>query len=86
MRCDRCGHTAPALKTVCWRRDHQTRFALCDSCWEPLAAAVWVIPGLAACFGTCRGCAEWFSVRELEDRTGGGKRDAPSGICARCAV
>jgi hypothetical protein len=85
MRCDRCRVEAPALKTCRWRSRPGPTFALCDPCYGPLAAAVWIVPGPVPCFGACRGCGSWFSVRELAERTGGGKQGAPSGICPDCA-
>lgn len=85
MICSECGAEAPALKTVYWREDpDEEEYALCDPCWLPVAGEVWIVPGLAHCFGTCHGCGEWFSVRELVDLAGVGKYDAPSGICQTC--
>jgi len=85
MVCSRCQQEAPALKTVRWRDRHGSRFALCDPCHAPIAGAVMIVPGPVVCFGTCRRCRAWASIRDLAERTGGGKWDAPSGVCARCA-
>lgn len=85
MRCDRCGAEAPVLKTCRWRNGNGVPFALCDPCWLPISGAVWVVRGPVTCFGQCRRCSEWFSVRELEDRTGGGRWDSLSGVCENCA-
>jgi hypothetical protein len=84
MRCDRCGAVAPALKTCRWRSGVGRPFALCDPCYAPLAAAVWIVPGPVPCFGACRACGSWVSVRELGEASGGGRRGAPSGICGGC--
>jgi hypothetical protein len=85
MICTRCGVSAPALKTCRWRAGAKRVFALCDECHAGIAGAVWIVPGSAPCFGTCRGCGEWVSVRDLAERTGGGRQGAPSGICCHCA-
>ena len=85
MTCDRCGVVAAALKTAKWRDRNGGPFALCNPCWHPIRDAVWILPGPVPCFGTCRSCGEWASVRALADRTGGGKWDAPSGLCQTCA-
>ena len=86
MRCDECEIVLPAMKTV-YRRDDEyaEEYALCERCYEEVASEVWVVPGVVPCFGRCSRCLEWFSVRELSERTGGGKWDAPSGLCPRCA-
>lgn len=87
MICDRCGVAAPALKTVRWRSLGSASgrpFALCDACHAPLVSVVWIVPGSVPCFGTCRGCGAWASVRALSSVTGGGLRGAPSGICPEC--
>ena len=86
MRCDRCGATAPVLKTVRWRDHNGGPFILCDSCWLPISAAVWIVPGQVAAFGRCRHCSGWFGVRELTGLKPGGRRDAWIGTCRRCAV
>ena len=86
MRCDGCGITAPALKTVRCRADRERRGVLCTACWEPLRESVWVVPGPVPCFGTCRACGEWASVNDLADATPGGRRSAPSGTCVDCAA
>ena len=75
---------SPALKTCRWRTGRRRAFALCDECHAEIAGAVWIVAGLVPCFGTCRECGEWVSVRELADRTGGGRWDAPTGLCATC--
>ncbi len=86
MRCVRCGLSAPVLKT-CRRRDGgEQTFALCDSCYGPLAHVVWIVPGLLPCFGTCTRCGEWASVRNLVDAKPGGRRSAPTGICGCCSA
>jgi hypothetical protein len=87
--CDGCGHEAAALKTVRPRarpRYGGASFVRCDPCWRPVAVFVWVVPGRVICFGTCRGCGEWHSVRDLAAGTlrGGGRHDAPTGICPGC--
>ncbi len=85
MRCEGCGVEALAFKTVRWRKGVARRkFALCDGCYYGLAASVWIVRGPRPVWGQCRGCGEWFSVRELEDRVGGGRWDSPSGICPSC--
>lgn len=83
MRCSGCGLSAPALKTL-RPRSGGASFVRCDPCWRPVAAFVWVVPGRVICFGVCRGCGEWFSVRGLVERRGGGRHDAPTGICSGC--
>ncbi len=85
--CDGCGLEAAALKTVRPRaRPFRSgaSFVRCDPCWRPVAGRVWVVPGRVICFGGCRGCGEWFSVRDLAERRGGGRHDAPTGICPGC--
>ncbi len=84
MRCAGCCVEAPALKTVLCRADRERRGVLCDSCWLPLKDRLWIVPGWVACFGTCRLCGEWVSVRELRDARLGGKRSAWIGTCRMC--
>jgi hypothetical protein len=85
VRCDSCGFEAAVLKSCRWRVVGEQTFVLCDSCHAPIAAVVWIVPGPGPCFGTCRGCGSWFSVRNLAERALGGKYNAPSGICPGCA-
>ncbi len=85
MRCEGCGLKAPALKTVRWRTEERC-FVLCDICHTPLCEVVWIVAGVAPVHGKCRGCEDWFSLRELEDLRPGGKWDAPSGVCASCRL
>jgi hypothetical protein len=59
-------------------------FGLCESCWRSVAERVWIVPGLVACSGSCKLCGSWVPVRELAEASGGGKWDAPSGLCAGC--
>jgi hypothetical protein len=84
VRCSACGIYAPALKT-CRRRTEERTFVLRDACWLPIRDSVRVVPGPVACFGTCFRCGGWFSLRDLCERTGGGKQGAPSGRCLSCA-
>ena len=60
-------------------------FALCDGCWLPISGAVWIVAGPVPCFGNCRTCREWVSVRDLSERTGGGRWDSITGVCADCS-
>jgi len=85
VRCDNCGHAAPDLKTVACRGDLDRRGVLCDPCWLHLRDRLWVVPGAVPCFGRCRSCGEWFSVRELSDRKPGGGHGAMIGVCVDCA-
>ncbi len=84
MICEGCGASAPALKTVRWRKGERL-FPLCDRCWEPLMPYLWVVVGPVPAHGTCRSCGHWRSLRELSETSGGGRRDAPSGICLGCS-
>jgi hypothetical protein len=84
VRCATCGHEEAALKTV-RPRSGGASFVLCDRHWQPVAGRVWIVPGPGPCFGTCRRCGSWFALRELADRTGGGRQGAPTGICPACA-
>lgn len=85
MKCCICGLTAPALKTV-RRGDGSGSEAsvLCDSCYQPLAGKVWIVPGWSICWGTCRLCGVWVSVNDLEDPRLGGRHGAYSGMCPDC--
>jgi hypothetical protein len=85
VRCSTCGVVQAVMKTCRWRARGEQTFALCDECHAPVASRVRIVAGLVPCFGTYRSCSEWFIVRELEDVTGGGKYDAPSGLCGACA-
>jgi len=82
--CARCGAAAAVLKTARWRDRNGGPFALCDPCWRPIAGAVWIVPGPVICFGTCRRCGEWASVRDLLGAKPGGKWSAPTGTCVTC--
>ena len=57
---------------------------LCSGCYGAVAGEVLIVPGPVYCFGTCRGCGEWFSVRDLSEKTGGGRYSSPSGTCPAC--
>lgn len=86
MRCDRCGRTAPVLKTCRWRKS-ETRFTLCDLCWEPIHEVVWVVPGPVPAHGFCPGCSGWFPVGVLSElKPSAYKWDAPTGLCPSCAI
>lgn len=86
MRCSECGTEALIMKTVYWEEDRDGReYAMCDPCYAGLAERVWIVPGPVPCFGKCRLCTLWFGVRDLSELTGGGKWDAPSGVCEECA-
>ncbi len=78
VKCSRCGHEEPAMKTV-RPRSGGASFLLCDACYSPLAPSLWIVAGHLAVHGKCRVCSGWFSLRELEDTRPGGKWDAPSG-------
>jgi len=84
MRCEMCGAEAPVLKTCRWRSGSDRSFTLCDACYAGVSEAVWIVPGAVTCFGTCRRCGSWVSMRELSEITGGSRRGAPSGICRQC--
>ena len=83
MRCSTCGVVKTVMKTCRWRTGGEQTFALCDECHAPVVSRVWIVAGLVPCFWTCGSCSEWFSVRELEDVTGGGKYDAPPASVGR---
>ncbi len=87
MACSECGREEPALKTVYWmdEGDWADERPLCDRCHGYVADKVLIVAGPAYCWGTCRGCGEWFSVRDLSDRAGGGRYSSPSGLCVGCA-
>ncbi len=53
-------------------RDEAKEWPLCDVCYGEVADEVLVVADPAYCFGTCRACGEWFSVRELSETAGGG--------------
>lgn len=81
MRCDGCGHEATVLKTVVCRADRDRQGVLCGECWLPLRELVWIVPGWLNCFGRCRSCGEWESVRGLRDVKPG---EPVSGTCRAC--
>lgn len=85
MRCDGCGAVVVVLKTAICCADRDRRGTLCDPCWLPIRELVWIVPGPAACWGRCRGCGEWFSLRRLFDRKPGGGHGAMIGTCVDCA-
>jgi hypothetical protein len=88
MRCSECGAEAPVMKTVYWPEegDDAEEWPLCDGCYAEVAHEVLIVAGPAYCFGTCRRCEEWFSVKELTElRPAGWKWGAPSGLCPECA-
>ena len=66
-------------------RDEAKEWPLCDVCYGEVADEVLVVADPAYCFGTCRGCGEWFSVRELSEAAGGGRYSSPSGLCRGCS-
>src|SRR3712207_6188145 len=63
--CHSCGAEAVTLKTCRYRTGGEQTFVLCDRCYAPIAGAVWIVPGPVACFGTCRSCGSWHSLRDL---------------------
>jgi len=87
MRCSECGFEEAAMKVCYWPAEGEAaeEWPLCDGCYAEVAAEVWIVPGPVFCFGTCRRCGEWVSVRELRDAKPSGRRSAPSGTCVDCA-
>lgn len=87
MVCSECGTEQPVMKTVYWpcEGDEAEEWALCDDCHADVAGEVLIVPGPVYCWGSCKGCGEWFSVRDLSDRTGGGRHSSPSGLCHGCS-
>jgi len=75
------------MKTVYWPEegDEAEEWPLCERCYEVVSEEVLIVPGPVACFGRCRGCGDWFSVRELSDRKPGGGHGAWVGTCVDCA-
>jgi hypothetical protein len=75
------------MPTVCWpvEGDWAEEWPLCPGCYGEVADEVMIVPGPAYCFGTCQGCDEWFSVRDLSKRTGGGRYSSPVGLCPGCS-
>ncbi len=88
MRCSECGAEEPVMKTVYWPEegDEAEEWPLCEGCHGSVAGEVLIIPGSVPCFGTCKGCSDWFSLRDLTEVTAGGRRSAPSGICPSCGA
>jgi ribosomal protein L37E len=88
MRCSECGYEERAMKTVYWpcEGDEADEHALCERCYGEVAEEVLIVPGPVPCFGTCKECSAWFSLRDLHDAKPGGRRSAPSGICPSCAA
>ncbi len=88
MTCSECGHEEQAMKTTYRPEegDEAEEWPLCESCYGPVAAEVLIVPGPVPCFGTCKKCSDWFSLRHLAEVTPGGRRSAPSGICPSCAT
>ena len=81
-----CGLTAPALKTVRWRRGAERRkFVLCDECYAPLSASLWIVRGHHDVFGKCEGCGSWFSLRDFALIRPGRKKSDFGGVCRNCA-
>ena len=74
------------MKTVYWPKDgdEAEEWPLCDGCYGEVADEVMIVAGPAYCFGTCRLCGEWFSVRELSETAGGGRYSSPIGTCPAC--
>ena len=86
MRCSECGAEEPVMKTVYWPEegDEAEEWPLCEGCHGDVAGEVLIVPGPVPCFGTCKGCSDWFSLRDLADAKPGGRRSAPSGTCRAC--
>jgi hypothetical protein len=89
MRCEGCGLEAQALKTVRWRRGKH-RFVLCDRCYAPHSASLWIVPAPFVITSRCDSCGRYCSLGELDPATsrpgGYGKRDLVStGLCRSCA-
>ncbi len=73
------------MKTV-RPRSGGASFVLCDGCYPALARWVWIVPGAFPVWGWCNVCQGWRSLRDLPERSGGGRYDAPQGLCSTCAV
>lgn len=87
MVCESCGVERLAMKTVRWRTGKR-RFVLCDECWEPLAASLWIVPGDFSITARCDRCRDYLNPSELVTITPGGatKRDIiASGVCRDCS-
>ncbi len=76
------------MPTVYWPEEGEEaeEWPLCPDCHGEVAGEVLIIPGSVPCFGTCKGCSDWFSLRDLADAKPGGRRSAPSGICPSCSA
>ncbi len=84
MKCEGCGAEALVLKTVRWRTGERT-FVLCDPCFGPLAASLWIIPGQEIAAARCDSCGYWQHPREMVELRRGAKWDGYGGVCQECS-
>jgi hypothetical protein len=88
--CSGCGHEAPTLKSCRWRKGGKRVFALCDPCYAPLSASLWIVPAPFTITSRCDCCHRYVRPDELDPATsrpgGHSKRDLhSSGLCVRCS-
>ncbi len=87
MRCSECGAEGPAMKTVYWIEDgdEAEEWPLCDECYGEVVNEVLIVPGEFSVWGWCNRCRDWRSLRDMAKWSGGGRYDAPQGVCQGCA-
>jgi hypothetical protein len=64
--------------------DAAEEWPLCDGCYGEVADEVLLVADPAYCFGPCRACGEWSSVRELSETAAGGRYSSPIDLCLVC--
>src|SRR5215207_5290750 len=83
MPCAFCGEGDKWIKTC--RIKDGTHIRVCDPCWEILSPWLVIVPGERVVTGRCEGCGKYFNPREMAEFSPGGRYNAYSGTCRRCA-
>ncbi len=78
-----CGRGDRWIKT-CRTRDG-SRLRVCDPCYEILKVRLVIVSGKEVVTARCEGCEAYFNPREMARFSPGGRRDAYSGRCQKCA-
>jgi hypothetical protein len=84
MSCELCGGGDMWIKTC--RTLEGTRLMVCDECYEENRSVPVIVPGDRVVMARCDSCWRYGNPREFAQASPGGRKDAYSGTCSKCAA